>query len=73
MTTGQVESWGGTVTDIGPMYPFVGWEMLLTLVLLVFWVGWHILQLRTESREFKDDERKLHNKEVMTRVLNREG
>jgi hypothetical protein len=55
------------------MYPFVGWEMVLTLVLLVFWVGWHVLQLRTESREYREDEQKLRNKEVMTRVLDREG
>lgn len=73
MRTGQIESWAGTVTDIGPRYPFVGWEMALTVVLLVFWGAWHILQLRTESIEFEEDERKLHKKEVMTRVLNREG
>jgi hypothetical protein len=73
MRTGEITTWGGTITDIGPMYPFVGWEMVLTLVLLVFWVGWHVLQLRTESREYREDEQKLRNKEVMTRVLDREG
>jgi hypothetical protein len=73
MRTGEITTWGGTITDIGPMYPFVGWEMVLTLVLLVFWVGWHVLQLRTESREYREDEQKLRNKEIMTRVLDREG
>jgi hypothetical protein len=73
MRTGEIASWGGTITDIGPMYPFVGWEMVLTLVLLVFWVGWHVLQLRTESREYREDEERLLNKEIMTRALDREG
>lgn len=73
MRTGEITSWGGAITDIGPMYPFVGWEMVLTLVLLVFWVGWHVLQLRTESREYREDEQKLRNRDVMTRVLDREG
>ena len=27
-----VESWGGTITDIGPIYPMVGAEGLLVVI-----------------------------------------
>ena len=47
------------MTDIGPIYPFVGAEMLMVIVLLVVWVGWHIVQIRMETRQMDDDARAL--------------
>lgn len=38
--------------SIGPMYPFVGSEWLLTLILLVAWVAWQIYFTMAEDREF---------------------
>jgi hypothetical protein len=55
MMTGRVESWGGPILDIGPIYPFVGSEVLLFILGLVFWIGWHVLQLRIEERGFEED------------------
>ena len=37
---------------IGPLYPFVGWEVPLVLVSLVLWIGWHVVQTRAESRDY---------------------
>ena len=56
MATGQIESWGGAITDIGPLYPFVGTEMALWIVGLALWLIWHIWQGRFESRTYADDE-----------------
>ena len=55
MSTGNFESWGGTIADIGPMYPFVGTEVVLSIVGLVSWVGWHIWQLYIEKREYEEE------------------
>ena len=68
-----VTSWVGTVTDIGPMYPFVGTEMMLVIIVGVIWVAWHILQMRAENEEFKLDAERLKDREALRRVLDREG
>ncbi len=68
-----IQSFAGTITDIGPMYPFVGSEMLMVGVVGVFWVGWHIMQLRGESQEFKEDTERLRSKETLRKALDRDG
>lgn len=55
MNTGNVESWSGTITDIGPIYPFVGTEGLLVIVALVSWIAWHVLQARGESKAWDEE------------------
>jgi hypothetical protein len=55
MTTANFQNWAGNILDIGPIYPFVGWEFIMFLVGLVFWVGWHVMQMRGEDREFEED------------------
>jgi hypothetical protein len=68
-----IESFAGTITDIGPMYPFVGTEMLMVIVIAAFWIVWHVMQLRGESQEFKDDIERLRSKDMLRKVLDREG
>jgi hypothetical protein len=52
MNTG-LESFANPMS-IGPMYPFVGSEWLLVLILLVAWVGWQIYFTIAEDKEFKE-------------------
>lgn len=59
MTTGNFEKFAGTITDIGPLYPFVGSEMVLVIIALVFWLGWHFSELRIEKREYETEVEKL--------------
>lgn len=55
MTTGNFESWGGNITDIGPIYPFVGTEMFWFILGLVLWIVWHVIQSRKETRIYEED------------------
>ena len=50
--TGAVDSWTAQPEGIGAIYPFLGWEWLMILMTAIFWVGWIIWQLRTESEEY---------------------
>ncbi len=68
-----IESFAGTITDIGPMYPFVGSEMLMVIVVAAFWIAWHIKQLNMENQEFKEDMERLQNKEKFREVIGRDG
>ena len=49
MTNSNFTDWNGNIFDIGPIYPFVGWEVLMVIVLVVFWIGWHFIQIRMEN------------------------
>jgi hypothetical protein len=55
MSTNGLTSWAVDLNNIGAIYPFQGSEVLLTLLLLVFWIGFHVLQTRAENREFDRD------------------
>ena len=54
MSTGNVESFAGTIADIGPMYPFVGSETMLFIIGLASWLLWHIIQFCIEKRELNE-------------------
>ena len=63
MSTG-VESWTGSMMDIGPIYPFVGSEMILWIVGMVLWIAWHVWQGRHESKVYAEDETKFKGEEL---------
>ena len=64
-----VESWGGTITDIGPMYPMVGAEGLLVIIGVVAWIVWHVIQAKRENRDYEEQVRKYGGRESMKRLI----
>jgi len=48
-------SWAVDLKDIGAIYPFQGTEVLLVIVGLAFWIGWHVLQTKHENAELEAD------------------
>ena len=44
----------------GAVYPFVGTEGMLVIALLVIWIGWHVLQNKSESEDLEKLARKRH-------------
>ena len=70
--TGNFGDWNGNIMDIGPIYPFVGWEALMVVVLLAFWIGWHLLQIRKEHREHDEQARTLRQGDNLQRAIQAE-
>ena len=70
--TGNFTNWDGDLTAIGPIYPFVGAEMLMVIILLVVWIGWHIVQIRMENRQMNDEARALRQGDALDRTLQSE-
>ena len=64
-----VESWGGTITDIGPIYPMVGAEGLLVIIGVVAWIVWHVIQAKRENREYEEQIRKYGSPESLQRLI----
>ena len=59
MNTGNIADWNGNMMDIGPIYPFVGWEVPMVIIAVIFWIGWHYLQIRMENRQHEAEAQKL--------------
>jgi len=55
MSTNGLTSWAVDLKDVGAIYPFQGSETVLVILGLVFWIGWHIWQVRHESAELRDE------------------
>ena len=54
MSTIGLSSWAVDLKDVGAIYPFQGYEGLVVIIGLIFWVGWHVLQMRQEAAEIAD-------------------
>jgi hypothetical protein len=55
MSTNGMTSWAVDLKDVGAIYPFQGTEVLLVIIGLAFWIGWHIVQTRQENAELEAD------------------
>ena len=55
MSTNGMESWAVDLKDVGAIYPFQGSEVLMVVIGLAFWIGWHIWQTRQENAEIEAD------------------
>ena len=64
-----VESWGGTIADIGPIYPMVGTEGLLVIVGVVAWIVWHVIQAKRENREYEEQIGKYGDADSLKRLI----
>ncbi|MGE0210654.1 MAG: hypothetical protein AB7S41_03080 [Parvibaculaceae bacterium] len=53
LATIGLSSWAVDLKDVGAIYPFQGWEVLMVILGLAFWIGWHVLQLRHEERDIQ--------------------
>ena len=73
MSTTAVETWSGTdLTQLGPIYPFVGSEFLLWILGMIFWIGFHVLQARIEKREMEADAAAARDPVRLNRVFTEE-
>ena len=55
MSTTPVDTWAVDLADVTVIYPFVGSEVLMTLVAVALWIGWHTWQCKFESNTYKED------------------
>lgn len=69
MSTTPVQSFDVDLATLGPIYPFVGTEVLLVIVAVVVWIAFHIWQLRYEERTFQAELHKLNSPERLERAL----
>ena len=69
MAATMVESWAVDLATIGPIYPWVGSEVLLLVLGMAIWIGWHIWQLRFESRTYQAELQRLDSPDKIERAM----
>ena len=72
MKTGLVDNWNGNMLDIGPIYPFVGWEVPMVTICFVFWIGWHYMQMKMENRSLDERAMRLRQGDNLAKALQAE-
>lgn len=72
MSTGNFENWDGNILDLGPIYPFVGWEVFMVVLCVIFWVGWHVWQIKMENKGLDDEVRRLRQGGNLQQAVNSE-
>ena len=68
MSTIGYSSWAVDLKDVGAIYPFQGTEVIMVVLGVVFWIGWHVLQIRQEEAEIAA-EMKTENRDEAARKL----
>ena len=69
MSTGNFDNWDGNIVDIGPIYPFVGSEVLMVILAFVIWIVWHIIQIKSENKRYEEQARALRQSGVLQKAL----
>ena len=54
MSTTGIESWAVDLKDVGAIYPFQGAEGIFVIVGVALWIGWHVLQMTAENKDYAD-------------------
>ena len=59
MSTG-ITSWSAeSLPNITALYPFVGWEVTMTIIGIVVWIGWQVWQIKSENNAYDEQTTKL--------------
>ena len=70
MSTIGYKDWAVDLADVGAIYPFQGWEVVMTIIGVVLWLAWHVVQFREESAHL-EKARKLGDPEMIRKALER--
>ncbi|MGH6736916.1 MAG: hypothetical protein ACRECX_12705 [Methyloceanibacter sp.] len=62
-------TWAVDLADVGPVYPWMGLEVIMVLVAIALWILWHIVQIREENADYADDIKKFGSKEAIKKAL----
>jgi len=73
MSTTPIETFAVDLATLGPIYPFVGTEKILVLVLFVVWIAFTIWQMRFENRRYERELAHLNTPERIAKALRNHG
>jgi hypothetical protein len=71
MSTIGYESWAVDLAEVGAIYPFQGWEVAMTVIGVIFWLGWHRIQFVREGEHLEQARKEVGDKDKVAKALER--
>lgn len=71
MSTIGYESWAVDLADVGPIYPFQGSEVLMVIIGVAFWIGWHRIQFVREGQHLEEARKQAIDQEKIQKSVER--
>ena len=65
-----MKDWAVDLAEVGAIYPFQGTEVIMVILGVAFWLGWHRIQFVRES-EHLEQAKKLGDPEKIAKALER--
>ena len=62
-------TWAVDLANVGPVYPWIGFELIMVLVAVALWILWHVIQIRQENAELERDIRLYGDRESLKKTL----
>lgn len=56
MQTGLIKNWLGNPAEVGPVYPFVGFEVALALTCFILWILYTVWQMKFKCDNYAKEE-----------------
>jgi hypothetical protein len=61
--------WAVDLAEVGAVYPWQGLEIIMVIVAVVFWIGWHVVQIRQENADYAEDVARYGSADSIRRAL----
>ena len=68
-STGPIESWNINPTEVGQMYPFAGWELLMFAVCAAFCAAFMVWKFASERAKYAKQVQKLRTPDDFAKTL----
>ena len=62
--TGPIENWQANPLELGPLYPFVEWEVAMSVICLFIFVVFIVWKFKSEGEEYKSQTKRLTERSV---------
>ncbi len=69
MSTTPIDTWAVDLADVTLIYPWVGSEVIMAVVAIVLWLGWHVWQLKNENATYEEEKRKYGTPEQIDKAI----
>ena len=69
MSTTGYDSWAVDLANVTTIYPLQGYEVIMALIGIVFWLAWHVWQIKFENNEYKTEIEKYGDSETLRKAI----
>ena len=59
MSMTDMGNWAVDLKDVGAIYPMQGLEVVMAVIGIVLWLGWHVWQIKHENANLADEVAKI--------------